>query len=438
MYQKEKHYRIGLFGHYGNNNLGDEATILSTIQNLRDRIPNIELEGLSMNPFDTQERYNIESFPIRYNRNYFEPKQSEGETSNLNSGRPQSSALRVYIKKLLLRKIEKSSATFGFLYLLGNLRIEIRFLRKVRERLKKMDVLIICGSSQFVDGHGPFSHPYTLFKWLLLAKSTGTRVFFVSVGAGPLSHFLSYWILKKTLTRADYVSYRDNWSKELIQNHIPGLKGLVYPDLAHSLKTIPSNKNFKKKQNTIAINPMPFFDSRYGRRGNLKKYEVYVDHMVNFVNYLLNREFTVNLYNNHPKDLLVIDDLIEQLQKIPDVNVNKVNIIRNKTVQNLIDTISEADVIVATRFHSTVLPLRLGKPVLGICYYWNSKELLEDVGLEDYYVDIYKFTTRELCTKFDSIFDNIDNLKKKIVSHYERYEELLNDQWDRLADLIKD
>ena len=66
-----KPVRIGVFGHYGNKNLGDEAIVAAVIQNLRLRIPNVELEGLSINPIDTEKRHGIPSFPIRYREQYF-------------------------------------------------------------------------------------------------------------------------------------------------------------------------------------------------------------------------------------------------------------------------------------------------------------------------------------------------------------------------------
>jgi polysaccharide pyruvyl transferase WcaK-like protein len=335
-------------------------------------------------------------------------------------------------------KISKSTAFGGFVYLIKNLGSEIRFIYDAKKRLKNLDALIICGSNQFLDNFGgPWGFPYTLLKWTLLAKSTNTKVFFVSIGAGPLSNPLSYWMLKRTLKRADYLSFRDSGSKKLIEDHIPNLNknGAVYPDLAHSLKTVPDNTTFKKGRKTVAINPMPVFDKRYWYVSKPGKYEAYINHLLGFVKYLHGRGYTVNFFNHHPKDLLVIEDLRERLQKISGVNID--NLKKNETVQDLITTISGADIVVATRFHATVLPLRLGKPVLGICYHRKSKELLEDVGLGSYYVDISDFTSEELCTKFDCLMENIDKAKKDVESHYSRYTELMDEQWDRLVELIK-
>ena len=57
---------VGVFGHYGNENLGDEAIIEAVIQAVRDRFPAAQIYGFSINPADTAQRYGIPAFPIRY------------------------------------------------------------------------------------------------------------------------------------------------------------------------------------------------------------------------------------------------------------------------------------------------------------------------------------------------------------------------------------
>ena len=57
--------RVGILGHVGNENLGDEAIIAAVIQNIRRRVPDAEINGFTLNPADTLERHGIVSFPIR-------------------------------------------------------------------------------------------------------------------------------------------------------------------------------------------------------------------------------------------------------------------------------------------------------------------------------------------------------------------------------------
>lgn len=434
MKYQERLYRIGLFGHYGQNNLGDEAVILSSIQNLSERIPNLDLVGLSINPDDTRERYQIESFPIR-NKNSTKHISPDVPSNN---GESQSSGLFIRLKKITPDKIKRSQILSGLVHLLGNLGSEIRFLRTARKRLQKMDALLICGSGQLEDFGGPWGYPYTILKWVLLAKSTGAKVFIASVGAGPPSHPLSYWMYKQALKRVDYLSFRNDWSKKVIEDRIPKANGLIYPDLAHSLKTVPTvRRNGQKEKMTVAINAMPAFNKLLMKGGSREKYDIYVENIAQLVNHVQQRGFAVNLFNSHTADLDVIDEVIEHLKNMSNSNVEQITIARNDTVQELVNTISGADLVVATRFHSTMIPLLMGKPVIGLCYHTKSKVLLTEVGLGDYYVDINDFTAQELCKKFDSLSENIDAAKKELASKNQHYSKLMDEQWDRIVELIK-
>jgi polysaccharide pyruvyl transferase WcaK-like protein len=54
--------KIGVFGHVGNENLGDEAIIAAVIQNIRRRYPNAEIYGFTINPEDTRKRHKLRPF----------------------------------------------------------------------------------------------------------------------------------------------------------------------------------------------------------------------------------------------------------------------------------------------------------------------------------------------------------------------------------------
>src|SRR5882762_5728570 len=57
--------RIGILGHIGTKNLGDEAIMAAVIQEIRERYPAAEIIGITFDPVDTRERHSIPSFPLR-------------------------------------------------------------------------------------------------------------------------------------------------------------------------------------------------------------------------------------------------------------------------------------------------------------------------------------------------------------------------------------
>lgn len=68
-----KRIRIGILGHYGNQNLGDESIIEAVIRNLRQRLPDADIVCLSIDPFDSQARHGVDAFPIRYRSDFLSP-----------------------------------------------------------------------------------------------------------------------------------------------------------------------------------------------------------------------------------------------------------------------------------------------------------------------------------------------------------------------------
>jgi len=436
-----KHPKIGIFGHYGNQNLGDEAIIEATIQNLRRLIPNVELVGLSINPEDTQTRYNIDAFPIRYNASFFKRKNTEAAINNDNKGRKppsDSNQPNALAKKSPLPVRIVRGVASRLYHGTKNLVTEISFLRACKKQASELDLLIVCGSNQFLDNFGgPWGFPYTLLKWTLLAKSVNTKVAFVSVGAGPIYKKLSFKLLAQALRRADYLSYRDIGSKKLIEENITGVSGKVYPDVAHSLLT-PSTPPNDRESKIIAINPMPVFDPRYWYTSDTNKLDHYINAMAKFTISLIDQGYHVVLFNTQKRDLDSIEDIRNKIQTIDPsyLESERFSISKHELVNELLQTLSSSDIVVATRFHATVLPLRLGKPTFGISYHRKANELLEDVGLKDCYVNIDNFSYEELSEKFSAFLNNTEQHSNSIGNKFTQYKQQLDEQWQAISELL--
>lgn len=443
-----KPIRIGILGHYGNQNLGDESIIEAVIRNLRQRLPDADIVCLSIDPFDSQARHGVDAFPIRYRSDFFEPRgpaaasvpektppAATKEPPPDTSGAPVSWKAR--LKTLPVLGIG-FRALANALDLSSKAAQERRFLTHASDYLRGMDILLVTGSNQFLDNFGgPWGFPYTLLKWTLLAKRHGTKVAFISVGAGPLSHPLSFFMLKLALRRADYLSFRDQGSLDLIHSRI-GLKGHVYPDLAHSLgyprrySTADASKPL-----TIAVNPMPVYDSRYWHQADNGKYCDYVRKVAELCREIEADGHRLALFSTQEKDENVITDVLSELTPSAgsEVDPERISVDRNRTVQELMDNLAQADLVVATRFHATVLPLQLGVPVLGICYYRKAAELLQDVGLGDYQVSIDKFEASELIRKYRELIERITQGNISLDEEMRRYRDALDQQYREIVRL---
>ena len=444
-----KKLTIGIFGHYGNCNLGDEAIIEATIENLRVLRPNVQLYGFSINPDDTSQRYNIPAYPIR---GFIKKKANVKSPDNENTPTTAQPEVEVAHTQTVhlpsikdrLKKIPGLGLGISLLaksiWLSREIIEEIIFLKASYKIVKELDILMITGSNQFLDNFGgPMGFPYTLLKWSFLARIAGTKVAYVSVGAGPIYKTASKILIRLALLFSNYTSFRDTPSQALIQSF--GFKGksYVYPDLAHSviLNDLTHQKSAVAGKRTVSINPMPVYDSRYWYESNDKLYESYVCKLAGFSAELIIKGHPVFLYATQPKDENVIDDILTQVRElgIPEDQV-KGMMKKSRDLKTFFENLSETDIAVTTRFHGALLALFAEKPLLAICYYRKTDDLMKEYGQGASSLVFEDMTIDEMMEKFSVLEENYEEEKQKIVEKNKIYRERLDEQYLAILDLV--
>ena len=426
----KKSKKIAIFGHYGNKNYGDE----SIIENLNKIIPDVELFCFSLNPEDSHINHNVKAYPIRRmkekkKKNPVEKQQTELTEQNKKAAQENDS----FKKKL------KGSKVFTFLRKIKNiikglkeLPDEFGFFKESYKNIKDFDLLIVTGSNQFLDNFGgTWGFPYTLLKWSILCKIAGVKMAYASVGAGPLDRSLSKFFIHLAILGKSFISYRDNNSKKLVEKTIFPINGQVYPDLAHSLNYI--SKNNVSVPKVVGINPMPVYDRRYWYTHDDHLFQSYLKRMAKFIEELIAQKYQVFMFNTMIKDLNVAYDIIDTL---PESLRNKVSVKEAKSVDSLMSIIDSADLIIPTRFHGTILSLLADKPVLAICYYRKTRDIMTEMGQEKYTVDIETFEFKELWQLFNILVANYKKEKNKIIDKNKEFRDLLDEQYLELKKII--
>lgn len=426
--------KIGIFGHYGNLNLGDEAIIHAVIQSMKRLMPAAEICCFSINPDDSELRHGVRAFPIRRRQataSLTKDAIVARETGGL-------AGLKDFVKKIPLLKTVARAGN-GLVSFMREIAEEWCFLKNSLIVLREFDVLMVSGSNQFLDNFGgSWGFPYTLLKWAIISRISGTRLFFVCIGAGPIESKLSLLFVRIALLFSDYSSYRDLNSKKLIETGFFSRlhSGLVYPDLAYSL---PLAGVKGKKQPAAAeassfvvgINPMPIYDSRYWHESDNAKYRSYVAKLANFTNYLQEMGHRTFFFPTMKKDENVINDVIDYLGVSSEVRDTMC--MNCGTVEELMSVILSADIIVPTRFHGTVLSFLAGKPVVGVCYHRKTHDLLLQMGQGDYSVRLDELDLDDLKRKFDLLTNNYQAEKAKIEDIRDRYGFELEQQYSFLV-----
>jgi polysaccharide pyruvyl transferase WcaK-like protein len=429
----ESRKRVGILGHVGTQNLGDEAIIASVIQNVRARYPDAEINCFAANPEDTESRHHIRAFPIR--RQERNGKASSTWQDSPSEGLRAVDEIKARIKELPLVYRLAMSIKLGANAVWQALR-EAAFLMRSYGNLKGTDILLIAGSQQLNDAYGgPWGFPYTLFKWTILAKLAGTKVAVLSVGAGPLDSPLSRFFCRRVLSWADYRSYRDDVARQLVQSMGVTGEHPVVPDLVYSLR-VQVARSTRGLRPVVGINPVPFFDGRYWPVDDRQIYDDYVRKIAAFAEWLVEKGHQVVFFPTQLRaDPPVIDDILPLLQGRVNSGIVQVSPAL-QSVEDLLSQLSKMDFVVANRYHGILLSIALNKPVLGLAYHDKSKALLMHIGASEFALDTKDLDLNQLKERFTMLESRAEPVRKAIAESMGVLRAALSLQYDQVFALL--
>jgi polysaccharide pyruvyl transferase WcaK-like protein len=301
--------------------------------------------------------------------------------------------------------------------------------------MRSFDVLIISGGGQLTEKDGPWAFPYTIFKWVLLARSVRVRCMFLNVGAGPLTMSLSKFFVTRALRAADYVSFRDDNSRVLV--HEIGFKGgsQVYPDSVYGLEVATRNgsRPERRAQPMVGFAPMPYPDRREFPEEKAQ-YNEFIGTLAKFASWLVSHSYGLTMFGtDFGVDPLAIEDLQIALLGRHDVTSLQYTINNfGESVDALFMAMSGMDYIVTCRFHGVIFSHLLNKPVLAIAHHPKVMDLMQDLDLSNYCVDIRDFDLRLLMEKFASLVINAEEIRSRMRATLAIKSQRLRDQFDEL------
>ena len=436
--------KIGVFGHVGNENLGDEAIIAAAIQNIKRRYPNAEIYGFTINPEDTRKRHKIAAFPIRKIKKF--PQAKKPHRGEIIGDRRASRSLR--LRERAKTALRSAPWLYAFLRELRNESClfwssvgELSFLIQCYKNLKDIDLLIIAGSQQLIDYiGGPWAFPYTLFKWVFIAKAVDTKVAFVSVGAGPIQSQLGRFFIRTSLAQAKYRSFRDETSRALVKDLGVSGENHVLADLAFSLESgsLYTAGAIGESSHIVGINPLPFLDGQYWLGANPRRYDVYIRTVASFAVWVTQKGYKLLFFPTQLRgDPPVIGDIINLMKCEIGSDIEQ-QIVRRpiSSIDDLISAIDMTDLVLATRFHGVVISYVRNKPVLGIAYQKKTMDLMTRMGQSDYVVDINSFDADSLKTRFISMEPRFKEIGEKLTQRNSILRRALQDQYDQVLSLV--
>lgn len=403
---------VALWGHYNGTNLGDEIVIAALIQNIRERCPDADIIGVSMDPGDTRERHGIPALPM-----FRLGEEQKTEDWSL------FGAAKTKFQKLPGVRLA---------------RFQMHVYQSLREN--GVDLLIFAGSHPLYDDwNGAWVHPYNVFKWAVTARLAGAEFVPLCVGAGPIDESLSRFFIRAAMHLTSYRSYRDESSAEVIrQLGVPG-DHPVFPDLAFSYKIENAQIESEGSQSTderevVGISTSAIRDPRYQPRGRQTKYKEYLHKLAGFVKWLIEHEYKVLfVYSDIYNDLMVGADLRALLEASTTFEIDEHLIDPPiESIEDLLTEMNRCDYVVGGRFHSHILPFMLNKPVLGVSYHQKTLDLMDYMGQSEHCLDMDAMEVEAMIDYFQRLVANSGHIKEHLAKRVPEMRQALEEQYNQI------
>lgn len=392
-----KRLRIGLFGRLASGNMGNDVSMEAMLAFLRANHETAVLDAMCNGPESMRSRYGIEATQLFW---------------HMRIGERAPKPL-----KAVFLALEKCADTF-------------RIMRWVRRH----DAVVVPGMGvlEAVLPLRPWETPYSLFVLSVAGRLFRTKVALVSVGASPAPVRTTRWLQNMTARLAHYVSYRDPYSRESMeQRGVDTSNSPLYPDLVFSVPVPPYDAG---EERTVGVGVMQYSGSDWERSRAVEINATYVTGMKCFASWLVDNGHRVILLTGDDDDRPVADAILTHLRETrPDLDDTAAVASPVTSFAELTDVMQQVSAVVVTRFHNVICALRLGKPTIALGYGSKSAAVMADAGLSDFNLSANPLDAEQLIERFESLRAWAPELRPSIQASSAVKARLLDDQFARLS-----
>lgn len=290
---------------------------------------------------------------------------------------------------------------------------------KVKTKLEiSCDVVVFIAGSIFIE----YDEWQQILTWWDY-ESKNRNFYVIGVNFGPYKTEAYRTQLSEIFANLSDVCFRDKYSYELFSD----IHSTRYaPDILFGIN-MPCRQNYKKRVFISVID----CKSKDEGINQLAKYEKkYLNNIITIIKRSIENEYYVTLssFCKAEGDENAISKLLkclntDELEYIAVKNYNGTN------SMEILQEISNSDLIVATRFHAMILGFAADKSVLPFIYSNKTRNVLNDIGFSGKIYDIRNEDELELNinTKFleKQRLDNINKIKAQSNDHFSRLDLLL-------------
>ncbi len=399
---------IAFFGLFGTGNIGNEASLSTAVLAARRLDPTAELVCVCARPDVVQVEHGIAAVPM-----YMAGLLPASPTGP----RP----LRIVARPLW--ELARWTAVY-------------RFLRRI-------DLVIVPGTGILDDfGESPQGMPYHVFRWSLAARLARKRFAFLSVGAGPITHPVSRFLMKYAVRLSSYCSYRDDVSCSYMAGiGASAIDCPVTPDLVFALPR-PARSEASSRDRTIGLGVMSYYGWDNDAAGGENIFRTYIDKMSTIACRILDSGQSIRVLTGERCDDRAIDALLDTIrrQRGSYADTDRLAIEPIESMRDLLIQIGSTDAVIGTRYHNVVGALMVNRPVVSLGYAAKFAEVMTAMGLGRFCHDADSIVPdavlndlEELLGEWDVFSPGVDALNQQYAEELERQFAVLIDPTSPLA-----
>jgi polysaccharide pyruvyl transferase WcaK-like protein len=305
--------------------------------------------------------------------------------------------------------------------------------------VRRHDVVIVPGAGVLEASLPlwPWGMPYAMFVLSAFGRVFGTKVAFVSVGAGAIkkrpTRLLSNWAARL----AYYRSYRDAGALEAMRKRgVDVTRDHVYHDLAFAL---PEPEDDLGDPRVVAVGVMEYRGSNDQRKAADEVYAAYVSKMKQFVRWLVDQDRMVRLFvgDTNGSDNAVVDEILADMREYrPDLDPSWVVAEPVVSFADVMQAMMKTSSVVAIRYHNIVCSLKISKPTISISYSPKHDALMAEMGLPEFCVDVNGFEVSELIKLFDELESRSAELRQVMKQRNAEKAQLVEAQFAELSTVL--
>jgi len=295
--------------------------------------------------------------------------------------------------------------------------------------LKDVDILFLGGGGLLKD-YGDSSK--SLFGWLriiTLAQKMGIKTATFCIGVDTVRFEESKKAIRSTLNKMDSISVRDRRSAEILKSlgvnkdiDIVGDPALVLVGDADMKKTSGSGL----KNGKVVVCLRHWYDQGFYTKDQ-DQYDSFLKSVASALDYLIEK-YHVGI-KCIPLRTTDYDDDREVAKEIVVLMKNKKDVEMSDLVPSVDDFIQElvkADLVLGMRLHSLILASSVGTPVIAFEYMPKVKAFMEEIGMKEFSLSMDNLNPKEINLSIDKIDHEYEALSKKILERTKHLDERAN------------